>query len=229
MSSSASEPPEKDAHREEGRERHHDGDDDGTAAQLGHGDSGERMAGPGYSALFATGVASDVRQVAVPLADVEAVPDHELGRDAEPDVLEVELDALEAVLHEERAHLERRGIAGGEVLAQVREREPAVDDVLDDDHVATAEVEVEVLDDPHDAARARRRAVRRHRHEVELDREVDRPREVAHEHERALEHADEQRRAPGVVGRDLLAELGDAAAQLVLADHDRTDVGVLDH
>ena len=60
--------------------------------------------------------------------------------------------------------------------------------------VAIGEVEVEVLEDAHDAARARRRAVRRHRHEVELDRQVDRARQVAHEHERALEHADEQRR-----------------------------------
>ena len=37
-------------HHEEGRDGHHDGDDDSTAAQLGHDDSGERMAGSGYSA-----------------------------------------------------------------------------------------------------------------------------------------------------------------------------------
>ena len=90
--------------------------------------------------------------------------------------------------------LERRRVAGLEVPAQVREREPGVDDVLDDQDVPVGEVEVEVLDDPHDTARARRRAVRRHRHEVELDGQVDRAGEVAHEHERALEHPDEQRR-----------------------------------
>ena len=54
-------------------------------------------------------------------------------------------------------------------------------------------------------ARPRRRPVRRHRHEVELDREVDRAGEIAHEHERALEHADEQRRPARVVGGDLRA------------------------
>ena len=96
-------------------------------------------------------------------------------------------------------------------------------------HVATAEIEVEVLDDPDDAARSRGGAVRRHRHEVELDGQVDRAGQVAHEHERALEHADEQRRPVGVVGGDLLAELVDATAQLVFADHDSTDVVVLDH
>ena len=52
---------------------------------------------------------------------------------------------------------------------------------------------------------------------------VDRARQVAHEHERALEHADEQRRSPLVVGGDLLAELADARLQLVFADDHAAD------
>ena len=67
-------------------------------------------------------------------------------------------------------------MTGREVAAQVREREAGVDDVLDDEHVAVGEVEIEVLHDADDAARARGRAVRRDRHEVELDRQVDRAR-----------------------------------------------------
>ena len=62
---------------------------------------------------------------------------------------------------------------------------------------------------------------------VELDRKVDRARQVAHEDERTLEHTDEQRRPALVVGRDLLAELADPLLQLVLAhDHvaDRAQV-----
>ena len=51
--------------------------------------------------------------------------------------------------------------------------------------------------------------------------QVDRAGEIGHEHERALEDADEQRRIVGVVGRDLLAELADALLQLVLVDDDR--------
>ena len=47
--------------------------------------------------------------------------------------------------------------------------------------------------------------------------------EVAHEHERALEHADEQRRPARVVGRELLAQLRDPRLQLVLADDDAAD------
>ena len=57
--------------------------------------------------------------------------------------------------------------------------------------------------------------------------QVDRAREVGHEHERALEDADEQRRVIVVVGRDLLAEVADALLQLVLVDDDPTDVRVV--
>ena len=145
----------------------------------------------------------------------------------EPDVLEVGIDALQPFLHEQRAHFERRGIAGAQVLAQVREREAGVDDVLDDQHVAIGEIEVEVLHDPHDTARARRRPVRRHGHEVELDRKVDRAGEIGHEHERALEDADEQRRVRGVVGGEVLAQLADALLELELLDDDATDVRVV--
>ena len=166
-------------------------------------------------------------QVAVALADVEPVADDEVRRDPEARRTQVELDLLQAFLHEQRAHLERRRARAAQVLAQVREREAGVDDVLDDQHVAVGEVEVEVLHDADDAARARGRPVGRHRHEVELDGQVDRAGEVAHEHERALEDADEQRRTAGVVGGDLLAELGDALLQLLGADHHPPEMRVL--
>ena len=51
--------------------------------------------------------------------------------------------------------------------------------------------------------------------------------EVGHEHERALEDADQQRRVLVVVGTDLLAELADALLQLVLVDDDPTDRGII--
>ena len=62
---------------------------------------------------------------------------------------------------------------------------------------------------------ARRVAVGRHRHEVDLDRQVDGPGQVGHEHVRALEHADQQRRPAGVVGGDLLARARRPGAELV--------------
>src|SRR5579862_3860990 len=172
-------------------------------------------------------VLGDEREIAVALPDVEAVSDHEPVGYTEADVLEIRVDALQSFLHEQRADLERRGVAGPQVLAQVRESETGVDDVFHDQHVPVGEIDVEVLHDPHDAAGARRGAVRRHRHEVELHREVDRPGEIGHEHAGALENADQQGRMPGVVGREVLAQLADALLEVVLVDDDPADVGIV--
>ena len=97
--------------------------------------------------------------------------------------------------------------------AQVREREPGVDDVLDDEHVPPRDVDLEVLEDPHDARRVGRRAVARDRHEVDLAGHGQLAHQVGDEEDRALEDADEQQIAALVVRRDLGAELDDAAPQ----------------
>ena len=96
-----------------------------------------------------------------------------------------------------------RGLARLEVAQQVLERQPGVDDVLDDQHVAALDRRVEVLEDPHDARGLRRRAVGGDGHEVDLARHVDLAHQVGEEEDRALEHADQQQVAAGVVARDL--------------------------
>ena len=143
---------------------------------------------------FRSLVAVDAAQVPVALGHVEAVADHELGRDGEADVAQVEVDPLLALLDQQRADLHALGLAGREVAPQVVERQAAVDDVLDDQHVAALELGVEVLDDAHHARRLRGAAVGGHGHEVDVDRQGDGPAEVAHEEHGALEHGDQQRR-----------------------------------
>jgi hypothetical protein len=64
-------------------------------------------------------------------------------------------------------------------------------------------------------------------HEVELHRQVDRPGQIGHEHERTLEDADEQRWIGGVVRRDVLAELLDAVLEVDLLHNDPPDVLVV--
>src|ERR1700682_4820089 len=115
----------------------------------------------------------DVGNVAIALGDIEAVPHHEVRRDVEPDVAQVQLGALAAFFDEKRAHLEAGGTTGQEAAAQIRQREPAVDDVLHHQDMAVGQVGVEVLDDAHDAAGGGGRPIGRHRHDVDLDRKAD--------------------------------------------------------
>src|SRR6202035_2264287 len=91
---------------------------------------------------------------------------------------------------------------GQQVALQIVEGEPAVDDVLDHQYMAVGQVDVQVLHDADHTRGAGGAAVGGHRHKVHLDREVDGAGQVAHEHERPLEHPDQQGRPPAVVGRD---------------------------
>src|SRR4029079_5575036 len=107
-----------------------------------------------------------------------------------------------------------------------RQGQSGVDDVLDDEHVTAGDVDLEVLENPHDPRGVGSRAVARDRHEVDLARHGELAHEVRDEEDRALEDAHEQQVASLVVGRDLGAELIDAGAQDVLVDQDLADVRV---
>src|SRR5690625_1000405 len=160
---------------------------------------------------------TDTTQVAVLLSVVEAIADHELVRDIEPDITYVDAHLLRLGFPQQGTDLDRCGTPRTEVGDQPRQREPGVDDVFDDEYVAPADVVVEILEDAYDPGRHRARAVRRDRHPVHLDVTVDRPNEVGHDHHRALEHADEEQILALVVGRDALGELAEPGPDLVLA------------
>ena len=87
----------------------------------------------------------DLRHVPVALVDVEAVPDHERGRDPKPDIPQVQVDLLEALFEEQRADPEGARPPGREIFAQVLQRQPRIDDVLDDQDITAGQVEIEVL------------------------------------------------------------------------------------
>jgi hypothetical protein len=108
-------------------------------------------------------------------------------------------------------------------------RQPGVDHVLDEQHVAATDVSVEILEQPHAARAAGTPAVvAGELDEVDAMHDRGGPREVGQEHEARLERADEERLPPGVVLGDLRAELGDACADLLRREVDLADpvVGV---
>ena len=112
-------------------------------------------------------------QVPVELAVVEAVADDELVRDREADVVDRDLDEPPGRLVEQRADAQRARVLAAQVADQVVEGEAGVDDVLDDEDVASVDARREVLEDPDQARRlGRRPAVRGDLHEVDPDRDV---------------------------------------------------------
>ena len=88
------------------------------------------------------------------------------------------------------------------------------------------DVDVQVLEDPHDARGVGRRAIAGDGHEIDLAEKRQLAHQIGHEEDGAFEHADQEKFAPLVLGRYLAAQLGDALAQLLLRDEDFTHTGV---
>ena len=167
-----------------------------------------------------------VGQVPIELLKVKAVPDEELVWDREAHVADWKVfDQPPVWTVEQRYRCERRGIAERQRLAEVIERQPGVDDVFDDDHVAAGDLRVEVLEQPDASMTAGvcTRGVARQLDEVDLVRDVERTREIRQEDEARLQRGDEEGLAAVVVGRDLTAELSDPRLQLLTREVDLSE------
>src|SRR6478672_9309070 len=163
---------------------------------------------------------ADAPQVAVLLVVVEAVADDELVGDVEADVLHRDVDLDDVGLAQQRADLDRGGAARLEVGLDPRERQAGVDDVLDDEHVAAADVGVEVLEDADDAGGLRAGAVGRDRHPVHRRGAGEGTHEVGHDDDGTLEDTDEEELLALVVLPDVGGELGEAGLDLLLGEQD---------
>jgi hypothetical protein len=107
------------------------------------------------------------------------------------------------------------------------QREPGVDDVLDEEDVAIADVCVEVFEQPDPTNPAELApVVPRELHEVDPVHEGRRAGEIGQEDEAPLERADEERLAARVVLGDSTAELSDAHPDLLGGQVDLTDAVV---
>jgi hypothetical protein len=171
----------------------------------------------------------DVGEVAVALVEVEAVADEVLVGNGEADVAHCEILHQSPVRTvEERRRGEGARIPEEQRLAQVVEREAGVDDVLDDEHVASIDPGVEILQEPH-AGRlraARIAVVGGEFDEVQVVQDRRRAREVGEEDEARLERRDEEGLEAVVVRRNLGSELRDPASNLVPAEVNLADPSV---
>src|SRR5438067_7929222 len=147
---------------------------------------------------------SDVRVGVVPQRSEVALDDH-----VEVPIAALEVEAVAEEVHvahveaaeahrgrndpphgsiEQHARLQRAGFAPRELAEQVRQRESRVDDVLDEDHVASAHVDVEVFQQSHATGAG---GVRRDGEEVDDGVDGHGADQVGKERNAALEDRDE--------------------------------------
>src|SRR6266511_3678671 len=98
----------------------------------------------------------DIGQVPVSLLEVEAISHHEHVGAIESHVPDGKGRDAAHGLVQKRAYLHRGGLPRFQDRDQVREREPRVDDVFDDQDDTPADVYLQVLHDPDSAHRLRR-------------------------------------------------------------------------
>ena len=120
-------------------------------------------------------------------------------------------------------HTSRRArVARGQVAHQPRQGQAGVDDVLNDQHVTPLDVAVEILRGcaPHPTTRWTSRRLLTAMNSI-CDG-IGSPGEVGHEHDRALEDADQQEvfLDIGIARGDRLGELLGALLDLFLGDQD---------
>src|SRR5581483_2151695 len=164
---------------------------------------------------------TQVREVPVPLAELEAVPDEELVRDREADVPDGQVvDEPPVGAAEQRGDVEGGGAAQRERPDEVVHRQAGVDDGVGEHDVAALDLRVEVLQEP-DAAVAV--GVAGELDEVEMVEQLRAPGEVADERDTRLQRADQQGLAAGVVALELGADLPDAPPDLVSVEEDLAD------
>src|SRR4051812_18315352 len=89
-------------------------------------------------------------EIAVQLAVVQAIAHDELVGNRETDVVDRDLDEPPGGLVEQRADPERPWILAAQVADEVVERQPRVDDVLDDQDLLTLDASRQVLQDSHE-------------------------------------------------------------------------------
>src|SRR5690348_4194047 len=90
-------------------------------------------------------------QVPVSLGVVQSVADHELVLDLEPGVCHLYRHLDGSALAQQYTYLYRRRVARLQVVDQVGQGEPGVNDVFDDENVLATDVGVEVLEYSHHA------------------------------------------------------------------------------
>jgi hypothetical protein len=156
-------------------------------------------------------------KVPVTLVQVEAVADEVLVGNHKADVPDGEIvDEPTVGAVEQGGDRERGGAAKRQQLAQVVQRQPRVDHVLDDQNIASLDWAVQILQQPDSLVTAWNGvAVAGKLDKIELVDEWDRAREVGDEEQRSFQRRDEQEVEAVVIGGDLGAQFADARLDLL--------------
>src|SRR6266536_1706078 len=132
---------------------------------------------------------ADVGQITIGLDAVEPITHHASVLDGEAEIVDRHWCAGAGRLVKERADLDAARQSRAQQLQQVRDREPRIDDVLDQKHVFALDGVFEVVRDLHDPARRRTLPITADAEKLDAKRQANRARQIGGEYEASLENA----------------------------------------
>ena len=143
------------------------------------------------------------------LGVVESVPDQESRRRPKSDEAELRTNLDGQLLVEKRADREAPRPTGAEQRHQAVQGLPRINNILDEQDMFSLQLGLGIVQEPDGPARDLAFAVGAGDQEIDLDRALDRPDQIAQEDEASLEKAEDEQLAVRIRVGDLGAELGD--------------------
>lgn len=157
---------------------------------------------------------ADKGQVPVVVVVVQSISHNEDIRDAEAEEVGSHFDRAAALFHQEHGSANAARLAALEGAHQSFERLSGVEDVVDDEHVAIANVRDEIHADVQVAGDGRLAAIARSMHDADAVRDRDFADEIGHEEHAPREHADDGQGPVAIVVREHSPEFLDALPNL---------------
>jgi hypothetical protein len=148
----------------------------------------------------------DIGEIAVALAEIEAIAHYELIGDVEADVIHGYLDLPSGWFVEESDNAYRSGSSGGQILKQIVQRKAGIEDVFDQDNVPVFEALVQILENSNFAAALGGGAVAADGNEVEGDTQINRPDQICVEYAGSFQNSNQVGQLPFIVPGDLGAQ-----------------------
>ena len=130
------------------------------------------------------------------------------------------------ILPKEGSDLDGGGLTARQVLDQILKGDTGVENILDNQHVTTLDIDIEVFDDANDARRLSAVAIARHGHKIDGKRAIDSAHEVAHEHNGAAKNGDEHKVFILVVLADLRTDALYHCGDFFLGKENVIDIGM---
>ena len=167
---------------------------------------------------------ADAGQVAISFHVIEAITDDEFVTDGEPDVIGFHRAQSRLQFAQENADFHAQGPLGFQLVADRRERDAAVENVVENEDMSSSHVGQGDLLEDHFTSGGGLAIIAGHAQAIQLQGQRDAPKQIGHENKAAIEDGDDGQFAAFVFGCDIPGKLIEPAKNGRLIEKNAVEV-----